>query len=200
MDKIGDLMKHLAKFSALALCLALAPMAVAQETTESTDEAFPTGTQPEVQIGQAYQAGNFDDWEMVCVKAESGPEQCEIGQLVMDDAANPIADVRIFPLPQGSQAIAGSTILTPLGVSLANGLLFAVDEDEPKQYPFAFCNNVGCISRVGFTPLELQKMRKGAVAKMTIRLFQDPNNPISIGLSLKGFSDAYAALTKKTLQ
>lgn len=193
-------MMKLAKWGILAFSLTFASTALAQDTSDSTDEAFPTGTDPEVQVGQTYQAGSYDDWEMVCVKVESGSEPCEIGQLVLDDSANPIADVRVFPLPQGSQAIAGATMLTPLGVSLQNGLLFSVDEGDPKQYPYAFCNNVGCIARVGFTPLELQKLRKGATAKMGIRLFQDPNNPITIGVSLKGFADAYTALTKRALE
>ncbi|MFQ5438207.1 MAG: invasion associated locus B family protein, partial [Paracoccaceae bacterium] len=88
----------------------------------------------------------------------------------------------------------------PLGVMLPNGMVFAVDDKKPKQYPFAFCSNVGCVARVGFTALELESLRSGSNGKITIRMINNPGQPIDIGLSLKGFSAAFAALSKKILE
>ncbi|MCA8870135.1 MAG: invasion associated locus B family protein [Rhodobacteraceae bacterium] len=193
-------MHTLVKLGAAALIAAFATMAAAQDETQPKTEEFPTGSEPEVQIGQTYQAEQFDDWEIVCVKVESGNEPCEIGQLVLDSSGNPIADVRVFPLPPNSKAIAGATIITPLGVLIQNGLLFSIDDAKPKQYPYLFCNNIGCVSRIGFVPLELQALRKGNVAKMTVRMFNNPDQAIDIAVSLKGFSTAYTALTKRLLE
>ena len=95
--------------------------------------------------------------------------------------------------------IAGANIIAPIGVLLQNGLLFGIDDAEPKQYPFIVCNNVGCLVRIGLTPLELQAMRKGETGKITVRLFQDSANPFAINVSLNGFSAAYSALTKKLI-
>ncbi len=192
-------MKPLSILSALALVLALASSAVAQETAKPKPEAFPVGTKPKVQIGQTYTADTFDSWEMLCVKVAKGPEPCEIGQLVLDDKSNPISDVRFFPLPPGTVAIAGATIVTPLGVLLKNGVVIGVDDAKPKQYPYSYCNNVGCIAQVGFTGLELQALRKGKTAKITVVMANNRQNPLIIPVSLKGFAPAYAALSKYIL-
>lgn len=193
-------MKTAMKTVLVVLATFLATSSGAQESGGTDTETFPVGTDPEVQAGQTYTAETFDDWDMMCVKAAEGPEPCEIGQLILDQNSTPVADVRVFPLPPGTQAIAGATFVTPLGVMLPNGMVFAVDDKKPKQYPFAFCSNVGCVARVGFTALELESLRSGSNGKITIRMINNPGQPIDIGLSLKGFSAAFAALSKKILE
>lgn len=170
------------------------------ESGAETSAEFPVGTTPEIQLGQPYAKETFGDWEMLCIKTEEGPEPCEIGQLILDGNGNAVSDVRMFPLPPGSEAIAGATFITPLGVALQSGLLFAVDDKKPKQYPFQFCNNIGCVSRIGFTPLELQAMRKGETGIMSFRLVDNPQQPVNVGVSLKGFAAAFAALSKLRIQ
>jgi len=201
-------MKTLAKWTVLAL-VASAAGAFAQTTTApatppatsgATSQNFPVGAAPKVQVGQTYTADKKGDWEILCVKAASGPEPCEIGQLVLDDKGNPISDVRVFPLQPGSQAIAGATVVVPLGVLLANGLVIGIDGKKPKQYPYTFCNNVGCIARVGFTAIELQGLRKGTKGNLTFVMANNAKNPIAVPLSLKGFSSAYAALNKLLIE
>ncbi|MFT4999783.1 MAG: invasion protein IalB [Paracoccaceae bacterium] len=195
-------MKLLHKFCVLALAstLTMTSGAMAQDDTTTNSEEFPTGTEPVVQPGQTYAREVFGDWELLCIKTPEGPEPCEIGQLILDANATPVSDVRIFPLPQGSAAIAGANFITPLGVLLQSGLVFGIDDKEVKQYPYQFCNNIGCIARVGFTPLELQAMRKGEVGKMTFRMANAPDKPANIELSLKGFAAAFAALSKLQLE
>jgi invasion protein IalB len=202
----GLTMKTSFKTNALALAtsfvLASLPSTLwAQDTTETGTEEFPIGTEPVIQPGQTYARAIFGDWELLCVKVVEGPEPCEIGQLILDDNATPVTDVRVFPLPPGNAAIAGANFITPLGVALQSGMVFGVDDKDAKQYPFQFCGNVGCISRVGLTPLELQAMRKGEIGKISFHLMNSPpDKPAQIGLSLKGFAAAYAALTKIQLE
>jgi invasion protein IalB len=188
-------MKNILRWSLLALSATLlAGGAMAQDTT--TTEEFPIGTTPEIQPGQTYAKEAFGDWELLCIKTVEGPEPCELGQLVLGENSNPVADVRVFPLPPGNAAIAGATFINPLGVALQAGMVFGVDDKETKQYPYQFCNNIGCVARVGFTPLELQALRKGENGVMSFRMVADPNQPISVKVSMKGFATGYAALTK----
>jgi len=191
-------MKNLAKWGLLSFALT-AGSAAAQDTTTPKPDAFPVGETPIVQVGQTYTAETYGDWEMLCVKTAKGPEPCEVGQLALDEQANPIADVRIFPLPPGSQALAGSTIVTPLGALIANGIIINVDKKKPKQYPYMYCTTVGCVARVGFTALELQAMRTGDKMKISVVMASNAKAPVVIQVSLKGFSTAYAALSKKVI-
>ncbi len=192
-------MKIALKMSLIGLSAAFAFAAAAQDTGGTVAEQFPVGTEPEVQVGQTFLVENNGNWDLMCVKVAEGPQPCEIAQLVLDEQSKPIADIRLFPLPPGGQAIAGGTFVIPLGVVLPNGLNFAVDDAESRQYPFAFCNNIGCVARVGFTPLELEALRSGNEGKMTFRMINDPSKVVTLPLSLKGFSKSFAALQKRIL-
>ncbi len=184
--------------TALAVALT-ASMSMAQTPATPKPTQFPVGAPPKVKVGQTYTAETYDSWEMLCVKTEKGPEPCEIGQLVLDAKSNPISDIRVFPLQPGSQVIAGATMVIPLGVQLSDGLIFGVDKKKGKQYPYAFCNNIGCIARIGFTAIELQNMRTGKEGKLQFTMANNPQNPIVLAFSLKGFAKAYAALNKKII-
>ncbi|NOX74878.1 MAG: invasion associated locus B family protein [Alphaproteobacteria bacterium] len=192
-------MKRFLKWSLLALSATFTTNGALAQDASST-EVFPIGKAPEVQPGQTYAKEVFGDWELLCVKTAEGPEPCEIGQLILDGNSNPIADVRIFPLPPGNAAIAGATFINPLGVALASGMIFGVDDKETKQYPYQFCTSVGCIARVGFTPLELQALRKGENGKMTFRMMNSGDQQVTVNVSLKGFATGYAELTRLRLQ
>lgn len=191
----------LATLALTSLLVLSAPQAsIAQETDNGAAEEFPVGTEPAIQPGQTYARETFGDWELMCVKTAEGPEPCEIGHLIIDDAGNPVSDVRFFPLQDAGQVLAGGTFVTPLGVLLTNGVVYSVDDKTPKQYPFQFCNSIGCVARVGLTALELQAMRKGAVGHLVITMVNNPGQPVNIPVSLKGFAAAYAALSKLILE
>ena len=57
-----------------------------------------------------------------------------------------------LPLPQGEEAEAGVTIITPLETLLTEQIVMRVDEAQPERYPFTFCAAVGCVARIGFFP------------------------------------------------
>ena len=45
--------------------------------------------------------------------------------------------------------MAGVTVVTPLGTLLTAGVVVQVDTGEQRQYPFAWCSQVGCFARFG---------------------------------------------------
>jgi invasion protein IalB len=192
-------MKRFLKWSLVALGATFATNGAWAQTSAGT-EVFPIGKAPEVQPGQTYAKKVYGDWELLCVKTAEGPEPCEMGQLILDENSNAIADVRVFPLPPGNAAIAGGTFINPLGVALQNGIVFGVDDKETKQYPYQFCTSVGCIARVGFTPLELQAMRKGKNGKLVFRMMNSGDQQVAVNVSLKGFATGYAELTRLKLE
>ncbi len=192
-------MKNLIYLAAFALAVTFASTLAAQDTTttETTDEAFPVGTDPDLQPGQSYLLEKHGDWDVVCVKAQSEKDSCHIFQSIKDETGNPVAEMNLFLLPPGNVAVAGATVITPLRTLLTAQVVFGIDGGAPKQYPFNWCETQGCVSRVGFTGPELDALKSGSEGTLTIQAVDAPGANISLRVSLSGFT---AALAKSITQ
>ncbi|MBZ0128742.1 MAG: invasion associated locus B family protein [Rhodobacteraceae bacterium] len=190
-------MKPFVKLSALALGVAMAAPSFAQDTSQAGTDQFPIGQEQEIQVGQTYLVEKKGAWEIRCVKVEEGAEPCHIYQLLKNTDGDPVAEISIFHLPGGGAAIAGATAITPLGTLLTAGVKLQIEDEKPKVYPFNWCEGVGCISRMGLTGLEIQKMKKGSVAEFTIVSIAAQDQPVTLKMDLNGFSDAFTAVLVK---
>ena len=195
---------------ALGLSVALGGFAVAQEAT--APEAAPETTAPadgapgDLSLGTeakaadgpgtTYTAATFDKWEQRCMRTADGSDPCQLYQLLQDGAGNNVAEVSLFALPAGQQAVAGATIVAPLETLLTEQLTIAVDGAQPKRYPFTWCAPLGCIARVGFTQAEIDGFKKGAKATISIVPAGAPNERVNLDLSLKGFTAGFDAVSK----
>ncbi len=137
----------------------------------------------------------FGDWEIRC--APDGSD-CFMYQLARDQENNPVAEVSILKLPEQAQAAAGVTVVTPLGTLLPSGMVVQVDNGEKRQYPFAWCSQVGCFSRFGLDAPALASMKRGKAGTITLVSISKPNQPVNLALSLTGFTAAYDALEVPT--
>ena len=113
-----------------------------------------------------------------------------------DEDGNSVAEFNIFPLPEGQQAVAGANIVTPLETLLTANLRLAVDSGQAKRYPYSFCSQVGCFSRIGLTADEVAAFRAGAAASVTIVPAAAPNETVELTLSLSGFTAGFNALVE----
>ncbi len=193
---------------AVITCLTLSGAAFAQEAT-ATDDAATTEATPDVasdlslgedtsapQVGQTYVREVEQDWEIQCVRTEDGEnEPCQMYQLLQNEAGNPVAEVSLFKLPQGGQAVAGATVIVPLETALQAQLRIAVDGAQSKRYPYSLCNQVGCFARIGLTQSDLNGFKKGAKATVTIVPFVAQDQQIQLEMSLKGFTAGYDKTT-----
>lgn len=170
-----------------ALALPLATSATAQEQSEAETALEP---------GEPYLVATHRDWEVLCTRFEAeGPEVCEMYQLLIDDEQNPIAEISIAALPAGDgtaeDLAAGATITTPLETFLPTGLGWRVgDVDEMRIEGFRTCTVVGCFARIGFSNEEIEAMKRGSHALVTIAPFVAIDQPIDIRVSLLGFTAA----------
>ena len=65
--------------------------------------------------GEIYLAGTKGDWNVRCITGNPGEtDRCEMQQLLLLNKDTPIADISIFKLPAGGQAIAAANIMVPL--------------------------------------------------------------------------------------
>lgn len=172
-------------FASLAACVLATSGALAQETAPADN----TAPQP----GQPYLAATFQDWQIVCTPGpEQQPEACEMYQLLVDTTQSPIAEISIAALPFGSEFSAGATVTTPLETFLPTGLGFRIGEAETMRIePFRVCTVVGCIVRMGVTADEVDALKAGTTATLTIAPFIAVDQPVDIRVSLSGFTAAY---------
>lgn len=180
--------------------LGMASMAFAQDTATPADgnsaEGLSTGTPvPEgPQVGDTYTAETFQDWEVRCIKANGGKDPCQLYQLLRDGEGNSVAEFSLFNLPEGGEAAAGATIITPLETLLTAQLRIGVDGGKGKLYPYSFCNAIGCFSRVGFTAADIDQFRKGNAAQVTIVPAAAPDETVNLTVSLSGFTAGWNAV------
>ena len=202
-------MPHLSTLPALLLVgLALAsPLAAQEATTETPAPTTPEQAAPAdpaegldmgtplddgvTAVGEAYTRETFDDWTMRCLKAAEGPDPCQLYQLLFDDQGNAVAEISMFPLPPGSRAAAGATIVAPLETLLTEQVVITVDGGTAKTYPFTFCNAGGCVSRVGFTAEDVAAFKAGSAAMLRIVPVAAPDQVVELKISLKGFTAGF---------
>ena len=173
------------------VAIACAPTFALTQTTGAAD-ALPTGQTP---VGATYVAETHGDWEIRCIRAEEGqPEPCQLYQLMRDSQGGAVAEFNVFDIPDEGQLVAGATIVTPLETLLTPGIRLRVDEGNWSEYPFAFCQPIGCFARLGLTEEDLTALRRGSRATVALVPLPAPDQLVQISASLSGFTAGFAAL------
>lgn len=184
----------------LAGLIAAASSVSAQETTTKETVApeaaadLDMGTEVAAAdaVGTPYIRDTFGDWSLRCLRAEEGQDDpCQLYQLLNDDEGNSVAEISMFPLPDGGRAAAGATIVVPLETLLTEQLQISVDGSATRRYPFTFCNRAGCVSRVGFTQEEVSQFKRGSKATMRMVPAAAPEEEVVLNISLSGFTAGY---------
>ncbi|MBT9383786.1 invasion associated locus B family protein [Pseudooceanicola sp. CBS1P-1] len=148
------------------------------------------------QVGQNYTKGKEGDWTIQCVKTDKEKDPCHMVQVLKGEEGNSVAEITIFRVPAGNgPAIAGANVIVPLETLLPAGVLVNVDGSADKKYPFATCTQVGCVARVGLAQDDLNALKKGKVANVTIRPFSRPDVTVPLKMSLSGFTAAFDQTT-----
>ena len=142
--------------------------------------------------GEIYLAGNKGDWNVRCITGNPGEiDRCEIQQLIFLNENTPVADISIFKLPDGERAIAAANVMVPLETLLTKKFRFAFSEDSVKEFPYSFCNQNGCLVRMGLLEEDIEAMKKGSSSELSITHISSPEASINLSLSLSGFTAAF---------
>lgn len=172
--------------------------APAQDSANTPADELPLGTEvvDENGPGTAYIRENTGDWGLECFRVEEGQEEpCQLFQALMDDQGNQVSNVRIFRLPDGGRAVAGALVAVPLETLLTAQLTIAVDGNAGKRYPFSVCDRLGCYARLGFTADDIAAFKRGKSATVSLVPFVAPDKPITLNMSLTGFTAGYEKAT-----
>lgn len=170
------------------------------EETTTADEVFPTAQSDEGNAdgpkdGQQYILETSTDWQIRCIKGAEA-KTCTLYQLLKDENDNAVAEFNMQALPAGGQAVGGVTFISPLGTLLTAQATMRIDSGKARRYPFTWCEQSGCVARFGLTQAEVDAMKRGAAAVMTLVSVSAPETPISLNLSLSGFTAGYDRLAE----
>lgn len=179
----------------LKLAAILAFTGLAAHAQDTAVDQFPVGGVNTETEPQEVVRGVYGDWEIRCTTANN---TCFLYQLMLNNEGTPVAELSLVKLPVGSEAVAGATVVAPLGTLLTRGVLYSVDDGEPTQYPFSWCTAPGCFSRFGLTDLTVNTMKSGNEIKITLFSIANTQAPVEVNASLNGFTAAFEALENQT--
>ena len=116
-----------------------------------------------------------------------------------------MAEIGLFLLPDGGEAIAGANFVAPMETFLPAGMRLSVDGGETLTYPFTFCSgrpfspllSSGCLARIGFGQQMVDLFRRGNAATITIVPALAPDQQVQLNLSLSGFTAGFNAQTNQ---
>ncbi|MCE8546374.1 invasion associated locus B family protein [Ruegeria pomeroyi] len=170
-----------------------AETAPAQEEQKTADQLLDLGTPADgsPQLGQRYSKEKIGDWDMACIKTEGEIDPCSMLQILTDAQGNPMAEFSMFRLEEGGVAVAGATVIVPLETLLPAQLTISIDGAPGKRYNYSFCNPIGCIAQIGLTQADIDAMKKGAKATVSLVPAPAPDQTVSLELSLTGFTSSY---------
>ena len=154
-------------------------------------------TEGEPQMGQPYTTEKVGSWERRCMRTNQDQAQdpCQLYQLLEDDLGNAVSEITLFKLDTGGQAVAGATIIVPLETLLTEQLKLRVDEGPARIYPFSFCTSVGCIARIGLTNDDIDSLKRGSAARLSLVPVAAPDQLVILKVPLDGFSVSYSKIS-----
>ncbi|MBE1293362.1 MAG: invasion associated locus B family protein [Rhodobacteraceae bacterium] len=157
-------------------------------------EAVNEAAQPvsPAQLEENVSSEIIGDWDLQCATTGPEPRPCRMYQLMRDDTGNPVSEVTLFSLPVAEgEAVAGATVIVPLETLLTAQLTMSVDGKTTRRYPFAFCNQLGCIARIGLSAEDISNFKSGNKAVLTIVPALAPTQTVNVNMSLAGFTKAF---------
>lgn len=173
---------------------AAAPAAEAPAAPAAAVPTAPAAADPNAP-GSIYVKETNGAWETRCMRMPEGKEEpCQIYQLLKDAQGGDVAELAVFPLPAGEQAVAGATVSVPLETLLTARLVFQIDQNKPLVYEYSWCDQIACIARIGFTDADLKAMKNGKEATMTIIPARAPDQKVALKVSLAGITKGYDSL------
>lgn len=191
--------RTLTSLSILALMTLSTPTFAQTDTSEAATEAATGESQLDMgqpisdgpALGERYSKETYGDWEMACIKTEAEVDPCSLLQILKDDKGNAVAEMSMFRLEPGGQAVAGATMIVPLETLLTARLTIAIDGGPGKQYQFAYCNPIGCFANIGLTQADVDALKRGSSATVSIVPAPAPDEVIKLPMSLKGFTAGF---------
>lgn len=184
--------------SAEAPATAQAPAPATSDTATPAPAAgaVPAQTPAQDQVGSYYTKSTHGDWQLRCLRTQDGKDPCELYQLLRDDQQTPVAEISVVPF--SGEAAAVLNFVAPLETNLEAGMGLQIDAGKNNRYPFMVCAPIGCVSRIGMSQAELDSLKRGNKATVSLLPFGGTmeENLVRLNVSLSGFTAGFDELVK----
>lgn len=173
---------------------------LAQETSEdSTTPQTQVGSDLDLgeegpRVGEQYAKETVADWTLICLKTETENDPCLLRQILTGDEGQPVAEISVNKLPEGSAAVAAASVTVPLEVLLQAQIALSIDGAPGKRYDYHHCNPIGCVARMGLTQGDLDALKSGSIATLSLVSVLAPTQLLQFEVSLAGFTAGYDKL------
>lgn len=145
-------------------------------------------------VGEQYIKEKSGDWNISCLKAEEGEDLCAMVQILNNQQGDPIAEISLGKLPEGGAAVAWANIIVPLETLLQAQLAISIDGAPRKLYNYHHCVSIGCVAQVGFTQSDIDAMKSGSKAVLSLVPARLPDQILDMEMSLSGFTAGFTGL------
>jgi invasion protein IalB len=123
----------------------------------------------------------YDDWRVACPAASRKNHTCEIARTVIDGKSR----AQLAALTLAGSAL---VVTVPYDVRIAQGIGLALGDDKPRIYPYATCNEAGCLAQLPVDDALRAAMRREPQARL---IFVDMNQQaVEVSFALRGFRRA----------
>ena len=132
---------------------------------------------------------NFEAWQYTCV-SEQNQKICDLRELIFDSNSNEV--VSYISITINPEKLTQMQIAFPHAVNLKNPIKLQIDDNEPLDLNYAYCNQSACFVAeiIGENFVNFFKAGNQIIIKA---LFLD-NREATITYSLSGFTAGYNRL------
>ena len=134
---------------------------------------------------------NFDSWQFSCVE-ERSQKICDLRELVFDPSTEEV--VSYLSITINPEDLTQMQIAFPHAVNLKKPAQLQIDDNDPLDLNYAFCNQSACFVAeiIGENFVDFLKVG----SKLNIKVLLLDNREATITYSLAGFTAGYNRLLK----
>jgi invasion protein IalB len=128
-------------------------------------------------------------WQVIC--RALGQDRSKLGCSLLHETYSQQDRVRVMAVELAKADKSRSMIVTvPQGVSLKDGVEFAIDGAKQAQLAYTHCVNNGCFAMLELTDATLNTLKKGKILEMSFLDLQ--GSKLKTDIPLSGFAQALA--------
>ena len=134
---------------------------------------------------------NFEAWQFTCVEEQS-QKICDLRELVFDQNTEEV--VSYLSITINPDSLAQMQIAFPHAVNLKNSVQLQIDENDPLELNYAYCNQSACFIAEIIADNFINMFKAGN--QITLKVLLLDNREATITYSLLGFTAGYEKLVK----
>ena len=132
---------------------------------------------------------NFEAWQFTCVEEQS-QKICDLRELVFDQNTEEV--VSYLSMTINPDSLAQMQIAFPHAVNLKNSVQLQIDENDPLELNYAYCNQSACFIAEIIADNFINMFKAGN--QITLKVLLLDNREATITYSLLGFTAGYNKL------